>query len=321
MACDAWLKKSNQEKQIMNKKNILRIKLIFWVINISLAALIIWVMWNKFYSKEIIVDLKQGEKPGKLLEIIDRYFQKQEKKDISLVCIFNRLPALNDIEVINKLVQIHSDRTNFFVFFHKNFQTSSKLNFPYRFLTNIKLFGKLEDKVLSSNYFLLLQNQETQFIDTSMKILDINFLIEKYLYPHKEYSDFAVSKERLKKRLMDNLNEGNKTLLNLLNDNVEKFVGFKGYSKIYFIVADCSDCELKALIQEMKLEQILDAKKNLVIFPIHAEESRLKGIIEKSGISLPIFIDYKNEFNLLSVITSNKTKLICIEEKDMEVLN
>lgn len=71
----------------------------------------------------------------------------------------------------------------------------------------------------------------------------------------------------------------------------------------------------------MKLEQILDTKRNLVIFPIHADETRLKGIIELSGVSLPMYIDYKNEFNLLSVITNSKTKLICIDKREMEVAN
>jgi hypothetical protein len=265
--------------------------------------------------------LKHQEKPGKLLEIVDRYFQNQDPKDLTLIFIFNRLPALSDIEVINKLSKIYRDRANFFVFFHEKFKTSTKLDFPYRFLTNTKLLGKFEDKLLNSNYFLLLQNHEIQFIDISMKILDINFLIEKCLYPSKDYRDFAVSPEKLKNRLIESLNGGNKSLLNLLNGNVENILDFKGYSKIYFIVAACTECELRTLIQEMKLEQILDTTRNLVIFPIHADETRLKGIIELSGVSLPMYIDYKNEFNLLSVITNSKTKLICIDKRDLEVTN
>jgi hypothetical protein len=186
---------------------------------------------------------------------------------------------------------------------------------------NRELSCKNGNKLFKSNYILLIKNKKLEFIDAVMKILETNFLLEKYVHPENDYKDYALSKERLKKRIINALKKGNKNLLNIVDNRFEVFETFQNYSKIFFVVASCTTCELKEMITDMNLQQMLDNSKILIIFPIHAQESQLLAILEEEKISLPIYIDINDEFDLFSVITGKKTKLIVVEDKELEVTN
>ena len=292
---------------------------ILFIINILLVCTIGFILWNKFHIKKISLDLSHGEIPVSFLSLVEKDFPNTGSNDISLTYIFNDLPSLNDVESINKLFHKHKNVVDFYVFFHKKFRSPYKMNFPFVFVANRELSSRNDNKMFKSNYILLIKNKRLEYIGTVMKILETNFLLERYVHPENEYKDYALSKDRLKKRIVNALKKGNKNLLNIATNSLEVFETFKNFSKIFLVVASCTTCELKEMIADMKIQQILDNSKYLILFPIHAQESQLLAILEEEKINLPIYIDINDEFDLFSVITGEKTKLITVEDKELEV--
>jgi hypothetical protein len=265
-----------------------------------------------------MVDLRFGDESKKLLEFVGKYFPYQDKIKTSLIYVFNDLPVLTDIENANKLYNKHKGNLQICSLFHKKFRLPFELNFPHKFLTDTKLECLFNGRVFDSNYYILLHDRKLSFIDTSMEIISMNFLIEKHINPGKDYKNYAISKNRLKSRLIQELKSGNKTLLDLTRNKDKRFDHFKDYSRVHFVLSGCTTCELKAMVSDLKVKQILDSKKELVIFPIYAKESELIALIKKNKIDLPVYMDYNDEFNLFSIISSEKTKLIIVEDHELE---
>ncbi len=290
----------------------------FFYLNILLIVIIGLLLWNRFKINRFSVDLIFGDESKKLLEIVGKYFPYQDKIKTSLIYVFNDLPVLTDIENANKLYNKHKGNLQLCSLFHKKFRLPFELNFPHKFLADIKLECLFSGRKFDSNYYILLKDKKLSYIDTSMEIIAMNFLIEKHINPGKDYKSYAISKNRLKSRLIRELKSGNKNLLDLKRNKDKRFEHFKDYSRVYFVVSGCTTCELKTMVSDLKVKQILDSKKELVIFPIYANESELRDLIKKNEIDLPVYMDYNDEFNLFSVITGKKTKLIIVEDHELE---
>lgn len=296
------------------------VRSIYFVINIALAIVLAFLLWQKFYEKTQRFNISYGEKPSELTTFIDNHFNHAWKHPHSIVYIFNKLPVLSDISDITKLYRKHRKNLNFLVVFHKRFKIPYPIRFPYKFLTNTKSECVFNGTVHKGNYFVLLKDQKLSHFDITQKILEMNFLIEKQVHPDKEYKDYAMSKPRLKNHLIRKLKTGNLNLVHLLTNKNEAISDFRRYSKIYFIIGGCTSCELKRLVNELKLRKMLDKKEELVIFPIFANEMELKPVVEEARLELPVYVDYHDQFDLFSIITGEKNKLIEIEAPELEMM-
>lgn len=303
----------NMKKSSVRKRFLV---VVYLVLIIGIGIL----LWKKFYVKRTGLELKYGETPGALLTLVDNTFPNQHYNKIALIFVFNHLPVLPDIENINKLYHKHRDKSEFFIIFHQQFKSPAEIKFPHEFVSNSLTECHYMGKDYDSNYFILLDDKKVRHVDRSMNSVDLNFLIEKHLYPEKNYESYAVSTEQLQDKIVKELKEGDVELLNVNENKYEKFRHFKEFAKIYVIINKCSSCELKALVSDLKLRQVLNSGKTLVIFPIFANESQLKDIIDKEKINLPIYLDYNDRFDLFSIITSPNDKFIVIENQDITEL-
>ncbi|MCX6578558.1 MAG: hypothetical protein NT166_00055, partial [Candidatus Aminicenantes bacterium] len=78
-----------------------------------------------------------------------------------------------------------------------------------------------------------------------------------------------------------------------------------------------SGCQLKTMLNTLKLRKILDEEKVLIIFSIFANRFDLKSLLEQEGIGLPVYIDSKDEFLLHSKMTNDKENPIIIRQEEL----
>lgn len=291
---------------------------IFFYVNIVLIIILAVLLWQKYYKSSMQLDLKYDEKSASLTGFISEHFEPGVKNIHALVYFFNDLPVVNDIGTISKLYRKHKDDLDFFVFFHKKFKFPYKVEFPYAFVPNTKLDVTYNGNLQRTNSVVLLNNGRVKHCDVPLKILDMNFLVEKHIHPDRDYKSYAMSGKRLRAHLVKKLKDGGKQLIHLKSDKEETISNFKEYSKIHFIVGGCTSCELKKFVNQLKIRQILDDKKEMVIFPIFADESELQPIVKSEQLSLPVYIDYNDQFELFSVITGEKNKMLTIEASELE---
>jgi hypothetical protein len=304
---------TNEIKDDRNPKR----KPLLVVIYLILILCIGFLLWKKFYVKKTGIELKYGETPTGLLTVVDNTFHTQPNRKVSLIFIFNQLPVLPDIENINKIFTKHKNNTQLFVLFHKKFKATFDFKFPHKFVPNSSTEGHYMGSNYDSKYFILLEDKKVKHVDTSMNAVDLNFLIEKHLYPEKNYESYVISKEQIQEKIIKELKAGDVELLNVNDAQHKTLRDFKEFEKIYVVIAKCSSCELKTLVSDLKLRQVLDSGNTLVVFPIYANESQLMEILDKENVNLPLYLDYNDRFGLFSIITSPKDKFIIIENKDI----
>jgi hypothetical protein len=204
------------------------------------------------------------------------------------------------------------------VAFSENFKTDWKMTFPYKTISNTRVTSKFMSEKYNSNYFVLLDKKRVSHVEISINTVKTNFLIEKRLSPERGYSSYTAAKNDLKRKLIVRLKDvGNKSLFNLKTSEYEKVGDFHNYSKVYFVISECSACELKSIISDLKLKRILDKPKTILIFPVYANDAQLLDIIKNEKINFPIYIDYNDEFDLFSIITNPKDKLIVIQPEEV----
>ncbi|MCX6578564.1 MAG: hypothetical protein NT166_00085, partial [Candidatus Aminicenantes bacterium] len=78
-----------------------------------------------------------------------------------------------------------------------------------------------------------------------------------------------------------------------------------------------SGCQLKTMLNTLKLRKILDEEKVLIIFSIFANRFDLKSLLEQEGIGLSLYIDSKDEFLLHSRMTNDKENPVIIRQEEL----
>ena len=287
--------------------------LMYAVLIIAIALL----LFKKFHVKKNVIDLNYGEEPTQLLHLVREIFSPNEMSKISLIFIFNDLPALADIESINKLSHKHGGNGEFFVIFHKKFKTGSLLKFPHRFISNANIECHYLGNKYVYNYFLLLDGNMVRHVDNSINPTNIHFLIERHMHPEKDYMDYALSKDQLREKIIEKLDKGNINLLNISDNTWKRIDSFGKFNRIYVIISSCTSCELKAMVADFKLRQILDEENELIIFPVYADGYQLSEIIEQENLNFPLYLDWDDGLDLFSLIPNPRDHFIIIEARDI----
>jgi len=294
----------------------MKIKKRFLILNAFLIIAIVTVLFLTFYKKEVAFDCNFDAKPGRLLDLISRSFPGISLKDVSVVFVFNRLPSKSDIQTIEKLHYKYKEKVSVLTLFTRKFKGNQLLRFPQKFLSHSKIIctqGKGKE-FADGNYFVLLNNGKVQHVDTKLDLLDMAFLVRKKLDPQLGYSDFALSSGDLRNRIVQRLNKGSLHLLRVDTGNEDFLRDLTGISRVYFIHASCSTCQLKSLFNNLKLKQILDdSEKAMIIFSIFADSFSLNEILDESDLKMPVYLDSSDEFDLFSTITNDRENPIIID--------
>jgi hypothetical protein len=304
----------------------MKIKKSFLFLNAILIIAIVTVLFLTFYKKEVAFDCNFDAKPGRLLDLISRSFPGISLKDVSVVFVFNSLPSKSDIQTIEKLHYKYNEEVSVLTLFTRKFKNNQPIRFPYKFLSHSKITctrgkGGKGKEFAVGNYFVLLNNGKIQHVDTKLDLVDMAFLVRKKLDPQLGYSDFALSSGDLRNRIVQRLNKGSLHLLRVDTGNEDFLRDLTGISRVYFIHASCSTCQLKSLFNNLKLKQILDdSEKAMIIFSIFADSISLNEILGESDLKMPVYVDSSDEFDLFSTITNDRENPIIIDltDKDKE---
>jgi len=266
-------------------------------------------------NKEIKIELKYKNEPIEFINFLKNKFLEKNFNKLSIIYIFNNKPKFNNIEDMNKLFFKFKKKIQFFVLLP---------HLPYNFKLNnykiqkSKIICQYNENYFKSNYFVLLKNKKVIYVDDLQDIVDTSFLIKKSLTPEKGYKDYAVSIDRIRSSLLLKLKNGNIKLLNIRDNHFNTIKNFQKFSKTYFIISGCSICKLKFLIKKIKHREILSDENSIIIFPIYSHQLELSQVLNEYQINFPVFIDYYDSFNLLTIITNKDKNIISIEKKDIE---
>lgn len=281
-----------------------------------LVSAILAVLYLQFHKKVIVFNCAYDTKPDELLEFIENRIPGNSKKDVAAFFIFNQLPSLSNMETLNKLYAKFKNEITILALFNKKFKYSKPMVFPHKFFPRLKISCQKDKDVFDKNYFVILKNNRIRYTESKMELVNLVFLLQKYRNPQLTYSDFAVPSEELKRKITARLKDGNLQLLKLSSNENELLKDISDISRVYFVHASCSTCQLKELFTKLKLKQIIDNnEKNVIIFSVFADSFKLNKLIEGVNLNMDIYLDINDEFGLFSTITDEKENPLIIDLK------
>ncbi len=291
----------------MNKKIIISL-------NIFLVAVTGIVYFLLLHQKDVTINISSGKQPTELMELIQRYLPDLPEKKLAVIAVFNQLPTKPKIEELEKLHNRFNEKVNIVAFFNKPFKVQQKISFPFAFPRNLRLSLETEKGVtLPGRFFVILRENKVEYLDFDSNIMEKAFLLQERLNPERGYNDYAVPIKQLKNKITETLKKGDVKLLHLNGEGDEIAVDLTGISKVYFIHAHCSSCQLKSILKSIKLKEILDSNKSVVIFSVLANSFELAPLLEENPVRIPLYLDTKDVFGLFSIITDDRENPIEIE--------
>lgn len=273
-------------------------------------------MFFSIYKKQVECNCRYDSYPKKLLEIIDKEFPGNSIHNLSLLFVFNQLPRPSDLEIAQKIYNKYKSDISLQVLFNRKFKYERPITFPHTFLRNHKITCKNGSQIIEKNYYMIIYKDKVKYVDSIINLSDLAILIKKNLDPSVKYLDLAVSTQKLKEKISSRLKRGHIRLLNLNSDEAVKLDDFSKISKVIFVHAACSECQLKELFSKLRLQQIIDShEKHIILFSIFADSSSLIKLIASNNFKVQIYLDIYDEFDLFSVITNDKENPLVIDTK------
>ncbi|MCP4216941.1 MAG: hypothetical protein GY765_19990 [bacterium] len=286
------------------------------IINLMVAVVIVFFLYQKFYSRQIIIDGAYNSIPGKLIEIKNKYLPASRKKNLNLLFVFNKIPRGTTIETVEKLNAKFGSQISTTALFFKRFKPERRFDFPHRFVNNLEIIYKQNTSDLRGNYFLILKKDKIIYADDQFEISHLALLLEKNINPALSYKDLAMSAGRLEQRIIARIKAGSFSLLRLQSGELKRIEDIvHGEGNTYFIHAACSTCKLKAMLSDIKIKQMLDGRRNAIIFSCIADTFSLDKF--SPGKNMEIYIDTHDEFDLMAVITNQGSRPLVIEGKSL----
>lgn len=301
----------------MNK----RTKLFLFTVNGILLAVVLYLVYLKVYKITVAFSCEYGTQPAPLLDLISEHFQgdysESKGTEARVIFIFNELPHASNLETIDKLYTLYRDKLSCNVIFTKKIRMEVPVRFPYRFLTRYRFSCETKDIRYKQNFYLLLIGDRLVYSSKDFNFLEMNFIVKKNIEKDFSVAGSQMSKKELRDRVIQKLNEKGLELLDIITNQPRRFDSFSEFSEIYFFHVSCSGCQLKTMLNTLKLKRILDGEKVLIIFSIFANRFDLKSLLEQEGIELPVYIDSKDEFLLHSKMTDDKENPVIIKQEEL----
>jgi len=193
------------------------------------------------------------------------------------------------------------------------------MTFFHNYLTSYRLESHYNNRIYNTNYFVLLNKNKVMHVQEPVEALDLNFLIEKQLNPERDYESFKTSIKELKSKIIHRLRKGNLVFLDLISNNIEEISDINNITRAYIVIAECSTCELKNIISDLKLRQRFSKSNSIIIFPVYANGTQLINILNKEKVNFPIYHDIQDQLDLFSIITNQKKRMIVIENEELKL--
>jgi len=261
---------------------------IFWGINLLLLILIVVLIFFKIYRPKIYINCEYNSKPEKLIE----YKELRGKEDICIF-VFNELPTIRDMEIIEKINLKFSDRINVFALFSKRFSINQRFNFPYLFIKNRVV---CKNKPEHRNFFILLRESRVIHFSSIYALPELIILIEKNINPNFEYPKIFEKPDVLKERIISRLKKGKLNLMNLFSGKIERIDRFKR-KRIMILHTDCSSCEISRIFDKIGN----NSKEQIIIFSFLQNRSEILEKLRSLKVS-NLYLDYFDEFKLAFTI-------------------
>ncbi len=285
-----------------------------FILNVLLVAAIGIFSFFILHTETVTVNISINHQSKELDDLIKRHFPDLPEKKLTLLFVFNRLPSKTKVEDIGKLYSRFKEKVNIAVLFNEAFKLEQQINFPHVFPGNTQIALRMENRVKTpERFFVILKENKVNYLDFGGKILDQALLIQKRLNPQRDYRDYAVSIKELKQKVVERIQRGSLNLLRLTGEHGEKVLDLNLFSRVYFVHTACSSCQLKALLNNVKLKKILDGDKSVVIFSVLSSSFQLSQILEESPVNIPLYLDINDEFGMFSIITDDRKNPVEID--------
>lgn len=299
-----------------------RKKIFIFTANGVLIGVVLFLIFLRVYKVKITFKCDYGTEQTALVNIIANNFKEDygESKNVQgkLICIFNKLPYASHLDNIDKIYTFYQDKLNCYVLFTTKFRMEIPVSFPYQFLTRCRFSCENENYQYKENFYLLMIGNRLVYCGTDFNFLEMNFIVKKNIDKDFTLAGSQMSMDMLKVNVIKRMNEKGLELLNVITNKTESFETFSDFSEIYFFHVNCSGCQLKTILNSLKLKKIIAEEKILIIFSIFANRFDLKSIMEQEGIELPVYIASKDEFILHSKITDDKENPLIIKGEELK---
>lgn len=292
-------------------------KVVFGV-NLLLLLVIALFAYIKFYKVNLSFDCEHGNRPAELLEAVKEHFPGFESKELKAVFLFNDIPEIGVLDTVSKIYYLYKDYLSFGVIFSQRFRSDSEFRFPFKKMPRYKFSCNKKKGSAEKSYFLLLYGEEIIHSTNALDFFGFNFAVQKRLNPGLTIASARLPIRKLKAGVIQRVKEEGLELLDVNTDAIRRFEGFSEFSQIYFFHADCSGCQLKRIIQDIKLLRILNQEKVVIVFSIFANPSELKLLLAENGVDLPVYVDISDEFCLAAKITDDKENPLIITAEDLK---
>ena len=289
------------------------------VLNLVLVVLIIFFLFLKFYKIRVQFDSNFGTQPVPLLKLMGKYFPNLPAKEIEVIFVFNSLPSGSQLEAMEKLYKKVGSKANISAIFTSRFKIPFKISFPYHFSRQLVIQYLKNKSPIKNNFYVILRNKRIDYLDEIRNAANTAFMVMKKINHNLRYNDLVLGTSALKNRVLNRILAGNLNFFPLEKAEYERIESFinSGISRIYFIHANCSSCQLKSLLSNIKLKQILDPGEIMIIFSVMADSFELGRVLQEQKIDLRVLIDQNDEFNLFSIITYEKNNPLIIDAAEI----
>jgi hypothetical protein len=225
------------------------------------------------------------------------------------------------METLEKLYNMYGTDVSFNVFFSKKFKSVQKIGFPYKILTRYN-FACLKDDTgnFEKNYFLLTCDNKTIYVDDRLDFFSLNLVILKNIKEGKGQIVTRISKDELKSRLISKLHQDKLKLYSTAANEIVDFKNSGAISEIYFFHADCSTCELRSVLNEVKMKKIVDNREIALVFSVFANPSDIRELLVEKGMNIPAFVDNNDELELSACFFKSKENPIIIKNDEWRTL-
>lgn len=292
-------------------------KRLLWV-NLALVVLIGVVVGIKYYKSVIRIQYKYEKSPVELVQIIESNFDSKVDLDkLAILFVFNRHPYKSELEIIEKLDYKYKTDVQVAAVFTKKFRITFPISFTHCFLGSKRFELTKNTSLMTDMFFVILNGKKLVYADDHLSLTQLVMLVQNNLFPDRDYEDYVISPGELKQKISDKLKLGPIEFYEAVNRK-ESRLTLVPHSKVLFYHTECSPCALKSILSRLKLKSILDGKDQIIIFSALADSVALRKALLENHIDFPVYVDKKDNLNVLTIITKDLSEPLDIELNEIK---
>jgi|GEM_PF-6194053 len=262
----------------------------WWLLNIVLALVLTFILWQRVYLSHIRIDCSHGAKPTRLLKLLEQKGSPTQAKSLRIVFVFGGIPDAASVEAIQKLYMMNMDKVGFFAFYTTRGKSEIPSGIP--FLRPIK--KRISCIQRAVDFYLILEGEKIDYFDSKFDLFRINLVLQQRIQTPREFAGRGISVAKLIARINERFQQGPVSLWNAASGTIEPVTLSDRYSQVAFFHASCSSYELNNYMKRVQKGE----GKTLVIFSFFAVSTEIQRGKAAYEIATDIFVDQMDEFNL-----------------------